>query len=117
MIPVIVPKAAGDYRRRMGSALIRLAALVAVLLMPFGMPAPALALPAPTASGHCDGHEQPAEEPAKAQAHCTACSALPALAAPPSQAAVLPSTPRMIARMDMKPETIPEIATPPPRLS
>ena len=117
-IPVIAQKAARAYLALMASALIRLAALVAVLLMPIGMAsAPAMAQPAPAAGGHCDGHQDPAEAPSKPQAHCMACSALPAMDAPAPAEAMVPKMPRLLARVAATASIVPEIATPPPKLA
>ena len=101
----------------MASFLFRLVTLVAVLLMPAAMAsAPALAQPAPAAAGHCDEHQEPADAPSKPQAHCTGCSALPAIEAPGGDAALRPLAPRVVAHSHFISGFEPEIVTPPPKL-
>lgn len=119
LISVIAGQAAGPYLAGMASALLRLLMLAALLLMPTGMAgAPALAASSGSAAaGHCDEHEEPADAPAKPQAHCTACSALPAIEAPEQLAGLIPQAPRLLARSTPFSDVQPEIATPPPRLS
>lgn len=114
----IVPRSAHAYLTAMASALFRLLALIALLAMPGGMAgAPALAAPAPAASGHCEQGHAPAEAPAQPQAHCAACAALPAFELPAPAATVVPTAPRLIARTQAIDSIEPEIATPPPKLS
>lgn len=114
---VIARVEGAPYLRVMGKALFRLLTAIALFLMPFGMAAgPALAAAAPAAASHCDEHPQPAEGPAPAQAHCTGCSALPALAAPAAVAEVLPKEVRLLTRTEAVSDTEPETATPPPKL-
>ena len=117
LIPVIAGKGRRAYLAPMASAFFRLVALIAVLLMPAGMAtAPAMAQAAPAAGGHCDEQKDPAESPSKPQAHCMACSALPAMEAPVAAEAMIPKMPRMIAPMAATASIVPEIATPPPKL-
>ena len=96
-----------------------LLALVAVLLMPLGMVGPvAMAASATaTASGHCDEHQQPADAPAAAQAHCTGCVALPALDASPPSAHLRPEAPAQPALADTFSGVEPGTDPPPPKRS
>jgi hypothetical protein len=100
----------------MASALFRLLALFALMLMPGGMTgAPALAQPG-TASSHCDEHQLPADAPIQPQAHCTGCAALPALDAPPALGAAPPDAPAFVQCSEPVSGITLEIATPPPKL-
>lgn len=115
---VIAGEAWRAYLTLMASALFRLMALVAVLLMPAGMAgAPAMAQPSSAAAGHCDEHQDPADAPSKPQAHCMACSALPAMEAPAPAETMVPKMPRLVARIAATASIVPEIATPPPKLA
>ena len=117
VISVIVPKAVQVYLPAMASALFRLLALVALMLMPAGMAAPALAQSSTSATpaSHCDEHQVPDGAPAQPQAHCTGCTALPALDAPPAIAELLPEPTRFLPRTQFVSGIILEIATPPPK--
>ena len=101
------------------AALLRLMTIFALAMMPFGMAAPAAAADsAPQAmEGHCPdmGSEDPAPSPTM---DCAAtCSALPAaFTAPFGGTALRPALPRDLSDSQSFDETIPEIATPPPRL-
>lgn len=118
MTNVIVETGGRHYLIAMASALFRLMALFALLLMPGGMAgAPAIAQPAPAASGHCEDGHSPADAPAQPQAHCAACAALPAFDLPEAASTILPKAPRLIARSQPIAGFEPEIATPPPKLS
>ena len=123
MIVAIEDRSARGYAARMRSLVIRLLALIAVLLMPFGMSA-ATAAPAhhehagAMPMGHCpDPVQSPAGKGALADCTMACASALPA--------ADLASTDAPSAlRSPVEPTFIPalsgielEIATPPPRLS
>ena len=102
----------------MGSALFRLLALCALLLMPAAMTGgPAVAQPATAAAGHCEDGHSPAEAPAKPQAHCAACAALPAFDLPEPATALVPAAPRIAVRVPAIGGIVPEIATPPPKLA
>jgi hypothetical protein len=106
------------YLALMASAILRLLALIALALMPLSMAsAPAAAQPVAAApSGHCDNHRKPADAPATSQMHCTACAALPAMAAPAQVAELAPETPMVIARVGLLAGIEPETATPPPKI-
>ena len=118
MISLIAQQGAGPYLTAMASALFKLMALVAVLLMPAGLAgAPALAQSASASAEHCDEHQQPADIPEKPQAHCTACAALPALGAPEAVPELRPQAPRVLASSQPFSDVEPETATPPPRFS
>jgi hypothetical protein len=101
----------------MAATLLRFLALIAVMLMPFGMAAaPAAAHPAPVVTGeHCADHQQ---APAKQAIDCTlVCAALPATENPEHLAPSVPQGPRAIAFVDSFNGIDPEIATPPPKHS
>lgn len=124
MRPVIVQQAAGVYARRMREALAKLLLMLAVLLMPFGMAAPAAAAlphrPAHAAAAmpmqHCP---EQGRAPYAMCAECTmACAAtLPAvgMSAEKHVPFVTAPAPRALAEplLGLHPET----ATPPPRFS
>ena len=115
--PFIATRRPGGYFPLMLSAVLRLLALFALLLMPLSMgSAPASAQPAASApAGHCDDHQQPAEAPADPQMHCTACSALPATEAPAPVVELPPETPMLIALAGFLAGIEPDTATPPPK--
>lgn len=102
----------------MASAVLRLLALIALVLMPLSMAStPASAQPGVSApAGHCDDHQQPAKAPAGPQMHCTACSALPAMDAPAAVAEMTPQLPIRIALARFLAGIVPDTATPPPKL-
>ena len=117
---VIVQQSGRSYFHRMASALFRLLALLALMLMPAGMAgAQALAQLAPASenANHCDDHRVPDSAPAHAQAHCTGCAALPALDPPPAIEGLPPEPKRFSARVEPYSGVILEIATPPPKLA
>ena len=116
--PVIAAKGSPAYVARMPAVLLRLAMLVALAFMPFGMSsAPAMAGGASSsASGHCDEHQKPADAPAKMHMHCATCAALPA-DEPAAVAELRPQAPILISTAHALSDTQPEIATPPPKLS
>ena len=113
--PVIASQGRRPYSRGMAAFLLRLAALVAVALMPVGMAtAPAAAQPAP--SGHCSGHEEPEEAPAtQMDAGCLGCVALPAAPEPGPAERLVPAVPRLLTLAEGFGGIEPEIATPPPK--
>ena len=115
---VIVRQASRSYWRGM-ARLAHLLLFLAVLMMPFGMAAaPAMAAQHEvTSQDHCDGYEEPADAPAHASDHCATCSALPAVDLPAPVAAALPRS--AVAPLVLAPFAgiVPEIATPPPKLS
>ena len=102
----------------MASALLRLFALFALVLMPLSMAsAPASAQPVASApAGHCDDHQQPAKAPAGPQMHCTGCAALPAIDAPPPVAEIVPQMSLRVAVTTHLSGIEPDPATPPPKL-
>ena len=118
MISVIAAKGSPAYLAGMPAVLLRLAMLIALTLMPFGMAnAPAMAASvASSASGHCDEHQKPADAPAKMDMHCATCAALPA-DEPAEVAELRPQAPILISAIHALSDTQPEIATPPPKLS
>lgn len=119
---LIVRTGLEPYVAAMASALIRLVALMALILMPLGMgAAPALA-----ASGHhnmtmagpshCDEQQDPDMAPAQKPIDCTAaCTALPAPSAPVLAPALKPTAARMTGAVTIFTGIEPEIATPPPK--
>ena len=119
LISVIVQKASAIYGTGMASAVFRLLALVALVIMPLGMSsAPALAGAvdhAAAPAGHCD--EQPVQDEApQSKMDCTAmCTAIPAADVPTSAPALQPKAPRTMAISAPFSGVEPEIATPPPR--
>jgi len=120
MIPVIARQGSRPYAPRMASVILRLAMLVALVLMPFGMggaAAVAAAPPAVAATAGCDDHHEPADSPAKAKLHCAACAALAAMEAPSPAADLRPELPRILETANSFSDTEPDTATPPPRSS
>ena len=109
----------------MAATMIRLLALVALVLMPFGMAGtPAVAQPMPAnhamgQQGHCEGQSGDGEAPAPSsqQMHCAMCAALPAAEPPAPAAGLRPATPRILATASPFNGIALEIATPPPRLA
>ena len=118
MTLVIAAKGGGAYVARMPAVLLRLMMLIALAFMPFGMAStPAIAATVSSAAaGHCDEHQKPADAPAKMSMHCAACAALPAVE-PMAVSGLKPQAPAQISAMNPLSDTVPEIATPPPRLS
>ncbi|HET7816188.1 MAG TPA: hypothetical protein VFK58_01240 [Sphingomicrobium sp.] len=103
----------------MASVLLRLAMLVALALMPFGMGgAAAIAAEAPAAvQTDCGDHHRPADAPAKAQLHCAGCAALAAIEPPLPVAGIRPELPHVLKTINALTNTEPDTATPPPRIS
>jgi len=101
----------------MASAVFRLFALFALVLMPLSMAsAPASAQPtASSPAGHCDDHQMPSKAPAGPQIHCTACAALPAIDAPVPVVEMAPQPPMLIALASFLAGIEPDTATPPPK--
>ena len=118
MSPVIAAQGDGAYVDRMPSALLRLIMLVALAFMPLGMTGtPAVAsTTSGAAAGHCDEHQKPADAPTKMSMHCAACAALPAVEPTPVPG-LKPQASARISAMNALSDTVPEIATPPPRLA
>ena len=103
------------------AAALRLLALLALVVMPLGMTAAPVAA-APTAdaveapqAGHCDDHQQPADSPVKAKAHCAGCAALAAPMASAEVTELRPQAPTHIRLSYFGTAFEPEIATPPPK--
>lgn len=123
MIAAIEERVGGSYAAPMRSLGLRLLALIAALLMPFGMPAAAAAPShheqmSTMTMEHCpDPDKAPAGKGALAECTMACAAALPASDLPPPDGPVafrVPVEPSAIATLsgiDM------EIATPPPRLS
>jgi len=105
------------YLPAMASAVLRMLALIALILMPLSMAsAPASAQPVAAApAGHCDDHQKPSEIPAGPQMHCTACAALPAMEAPAPIPELSPQAPMLIALASFLTGIEPDTATPPPK--
>ena len=118
LIPFIACQGGRAYLASMASAVLRLVALVALMLMPLSMAsAPAAAQPVAGApAGHCDDHQKPADAPSAPQVHCTACTALPAIDVPAPIAELAPTMPMLIALAGFLAGIEPDIATPPPKL-
>lgn len=119
MIRVIAAKGWRPYAQPMASVVLRLAMLVALALMPFGMGgAAAIAAAAPAAvQSDCGDHHKPTDSPAKAQLHCAGCAALAAIEPPPPVAGIRPELPKMLKSVSALADTEPDTATPPPRIS
>ena len=102
----------------MASAVLRLLALIALVLMPLSM-ASATVSAQPNASApasHCDDHQRPSKAPAAPQMHCPGCAALPAIDAPAPVAELDPETPLHIALAALLSGIEPDTATPPPKI-
>ena len=104
--------------RAMAAFFLRLIALLAIMLMPLGMSAPAAAQATPHAmsdqASHCGSEEGPAHAvPMKSD--CLACAGLPAAEAPAATEQLLPRMPLRLALAHEFLGIEPEIATPPPR--
>ena len=105
------------------AAVLRLFALLALVVMPLGMTAaPVAAAPGADAiaapqAGHCDDHQQPADSPVKAKAHCAGCAALVPPLASPQIAELRPQAPTHIRLSYFGTAFEPEIATPPPKFA
>ena len=103
----------------MASLILRLMALLALVLMPVGMGAAPAATKASHAmsSEHCGGHDEDRDQPASRDMHCAACAALPAIEMPELASDLRPQLPRLVRSAHAKPDSILEIATPPPKLA
>ncbi|MFC7535895.1 hypothetical protein ACFQPG_00770 [Sphingomonas sp. GCM10030256] len=108
------------------ASLVRLLALLALVLMPFGMAsAPAAAhgaattqpvAPAAQTGEHCDQQQRP-DMPAKPKTDCAmACAALLPEGAIPLVEELRPAAPRHAVLISPAPGAGPELATPPPKL-
>lgn len=122
MTAIIVPRPAARYGAGMRHALAKLLLMLAVLLMPFGMAAPAAAAANPAhpaaamAMQHCpDQRGGPHHQGGFAECTMACAAALPAVAssAQPALLFVVAPTLRVLAEplLGLHPET----ATPPPR--
>ena len=113
--------AKGDqaYVERMASFVLRLMALLALVLMPVGMGATPAAAMTPQAMSreHCGGHDEDRGPLVSRDMHCAACAALPAIAVPELGSDLQPQLPRLVRSAHAKPNSILEIATPPPKLA
>lgn len=122
--PVIVRKGGTPYWNGM-SALLRLLALAALLLMPFGMglgvgqaaaAQPAHPMNGSMAEGHCDRSADQEKGKAATGTHCgAACSALPAQPAGALASQALSRAALTANSVELFSGTIPPPATPPPR--
>lgn len=122
MTQVIAGQGSRPYSRRMASAILRLAILIALAILPFGMAGtPALATAVDhsamqAASGHCQEQAGKGQAPFEAPMDCTAtCSALPAAPTPMPAPALKPTMPRTLSNATPFTGIVPEIATPPPK--
>lgn len=120
-MPVIAGQGSSDYLGRMASAILRVMALIALVLMPLGMAAVPVGAAtthevssAPT-GGHCDEHQKPADAPLTAQMHCIACAALAAYDFQAPVAELLPRALLPIQLTYFSTPFEPEISTPPPK--
>ena len=116
---VIAAKGSRAYVAAMPAVLLRLAMLIALALMPFGMtnaPAKAASV-AGSPAGHCDEHQKPADAPAKMDMSCASCAALPAVDIAPAVSDLPHELPRLVKAVTSVTDTEPEIPTPPPMLS
>ena len=120
---VIAPSPVRVYLPAKMALLVRLLALAALLLMPFGMSAPAAAAEhhAPASQGHCDGTGEPSgkkTDGALPQAHCAAaCTALPLQPDVPVKPGFARAEPPVGTALYGRVGDQPETATPPPKLS
>jgi hypothetical protein len=73
--------------------------------------------PQAMASEHCAGHDEDRGQPVSRDMHCAACAALPAIAAPQPGPDLRPQLPRLVRSAHARPDSILEIATPPPKLA
>jgi hypothetical protein len=119
---VIVQQALYRYAAPMAAAVTRLLALIALIIMPFGM-ATTAAMAGPThhatamaGSGHCDDQQQDQAPVSKPMDCAAACAALASPAVPLFEAPAKPKAPRTITAAAPFNGIILEIATPPPRL-
>lgn len=107
----------------MFSALLRLIALLALVLMPFAMgsaPASAQSKSGEHSSasvGHCDEQRGQNDAPVKSPQlmHCGMCTAIPAAETPAPITGLIPSAPRTMAPVALFNGIELEIATPPPK--
>lgn len=119
LTPIIARTGSRPYRGVMASAVFRLLALAALILMPFGMGgAASAAIPqiAVAAERHCGDHQKPDDHPAKMDMHCASCSALPASSFALGPSELRPELPRIILATTAISDNELEIATPPPKL-
>ena len=120
MMSVIVQKAVAPYAASMVSAVFRVLALIALVVMPLGMTGgPALAHIADQAmssAAHCDGQPKPSDAPANMQMDCTAsCTAVPAPVAAVPVRSMSPQGSLTIAVVTPFSSVEPELTTPPPK--
>jgi hypothetical protein len=105
----------------MALLLLRLLALAALLVMPFGMAAPASAhgSAAMAAEGHCAPDSKPDRaDKSIAMSHCAgSCTALPSEVPVAPRVALGSALQPVLHKPDRPTTEAPEIATPPPKLS
>lgn len=121
LAPVIASPCWPAYFRGMFTAFLRLLAVVALVVMPFGMSAasagPAHHAPAAAPAGHCDEQgNQPVEDPGDRLDGCTAgCSMFMADSAPADKAIELIGEAVAGPIAQRWSSLPPETATPPPK--
>ena len=121
MRPVIVPQGAEVYGGGMREALAKLLLMLTVLLMPFGMAAPAAAAthPMPAAAmpmQHCPEQGR-ASHPMSAECTMACAATLPAVGMSAEEHVPLVAAPAPRALAERLLGLHPETATPPPRFS
>lgn len=111
--PVIAGQGRGSYVGGMLALSLRLLTLVALALLPLGMPASA-ASRSPAMADHCgeQDHEAPT---ADAKIHCAVCTVLPPLGPAVSRSAAAAQTVPAAAAVRTFEGMELEIATPPPK--
>ena len=102
----------------MASFVLRLMTVLALVLMPVGMgAAPAMAAAQTASSEHCGERSKDQGKPASMDMHCAACAALPAIAGQEQGSDIRPELPRLLRAAHAMIDSIPEIATPTPKLA
>jgi hypothetical protein len=122
MMSVIALRVSDPYLGRMVAALLKILTVMALAFMPLGM-APAIASsgdhPAAVQIGAspCEEHRGSGDLHSDPAMHCTACTALPALASPPPVADLRPEPRIHIRSTYFVAGFEPEVVTPPPKIS
>lgn len=121
MIATIEARSVHRYGARMRSIMLHLLALIAVMLLPFGMAAaPAEAhqmqMPSATATEHCPDDSSETGSWVLAECAMPCSAALPAVDAPTGIRVLLPAPEKAIFVLGL-PGIELEIATPPPKLT
>ena len=111
---VIAGQGGVSYRDGMLAFCLRLMTLIALAMMPLGVPAPAASVPS-ASSGHCSDRQEKAPSAPDANMHCAACTALPPLAPAASQSAAPAEPVQPAAAVGTFDSMELEIATPPPK--